>query len=134
MQFKELITNLAAHLRLPNLAPSRDGPCAVQLDELTYSFYPDDADGAFIVRTALGHIDASDEASFRALLAGNLFREGVAGSALGADAEGGVYLTQRVECADLSFPSFVQAFERFVGMAEHWAARLKVASEEGALS
>jgi len=134
MQFHDLIANLAAHLRLPDLAPSRDGPCAVKLDALVYSFYPDDADGTFIVRSTLGRIDVDDEDALRALLAGNLYREGVAGSALGVDAEGTVYLTQTIDCADLAFPAFVQSFERFVGMAEQWAAQLQTTQREGALS
>ncbi len=134
MRFNDLIANLGAHLRLTDLAPRHDGPCAVQLDDLIYSFYPDDSDGSFIVRSTLGRIDVDDEDAFRALLAGNLHREGVAGSALGVDAGGAVFLTQTVECADLAFPSFVQGFERFVGIAEHWAARLKLASLAGALS
>lgn len=134
MQFNDLIANLGAHLRLPDFASSGDGPYAVKLDALVYSFYPDDADGTFIVRSTLGRIDADDEDALRALLAGNLHREGVAGSALGVDADGTVFLTQTVECADLAFPSFVRSFERFVGMAEHWAAHLKMAQREGALS
>jgi len=133
MQFNDLIANLGAHLRLPDFAPSRDGACAVKLDALVYSFYPDDAD-AFVVRSTLGRIDIDDEDALRALLAGNLHREGVAGSALGVDADGKVFLTQTVECADLAFPAFVLSFERFVGMAEHWAAHLKTAQREGELS
>lgn len=134
MQFPELIANLGAHLRLPDFAPSPGGPCAVKLDALVYSFYPDEADGSLIVRSTLGRIDVGDESTLRALLAGNLHREGVAGSALGVDADGSVFLTQAVACAELAFPAFVRSFERFVGMAEHWAAQLKMAHAEGALS
>jgi hypothetical protein len=134
MQFNDLIANLAGQLRLPQLARQGGGPCAVKLDELVYSFYPDDGGESFIVRSTLGRIDVDDEHALRALLGGNLHREGVAGSALGVDAQGAVFLTQTVACADLAFPDFVQSFERFVGMAEHWAAHLKTAYAEGALS
>ncbi|MES2481994.1 MAG: type III secretion system chaperone [Pseudomonadota bacterium] len=134
MHFNDLIANLGAHLRLPDFVPSRDGTCAVKLDALVYSFYPDEADGSFIVRSMLGRIDVGDEGALRAVLAGNLHREGVAGSALGVDADGAVFLTQAVACAELAFPAFVQSFARFVGMAEHWADHLKTAHAEGALS
>lgn len=134
MQFNDVIANLAAQLRLPELAREGGGPCAVKLDELVYSFYPDDGGESFIVRSTLGRIDLDDEHALRAVLAGNLHREGVAGSALGVDAQGAVFLTQAVACADLAFPDFVRSFERFVGMAEHWAAQLKAAHAEGALS
>jgi hypothetical protein len=125
MHFTELVTQLGVHLRLPDLAPDANGNCAVRLDEGVYSFYPE-ADGqSFTVRTRLGQIDPQDEDALRRILGGNLFEDGVGGSALGVDARGVVYLTQHMTLAGLSFPRFVEIFGRFVGTAEHWTAQMQ---------
>ncbi len=121
MHFTELITQLGLHLRLAALAPDADGNCAVRLDELVYSFYPAQDGQAFTVRTRVGQVDPRDEDVLRKLLCGNLFEDGVGGSALGVDARGVVYLTQRMENSALSFPRFIEVFGRFVGTAEHWS-------------
>jgi len=125
MHFTELITQLGVHLRLAALAPDADGNCAVRLDELVYSFYLHDDGQSFTVRSTLGQIDPQDEDALRKVLGGNLFEDGVGGSALGVDARGAVFLTQHMTLPSLSFPRFIEIFGRFVGTAEHWAIRLQ---------
>jgi hypothetical protein len=127
MHFIELVTQLGAHLRLADLSPDANGNCALRLDGLVYSFYPAQDGQSLTVRTRVGQIDPQDESVLRKILGGNLFEDGVGGSALGADAAGGVYLTQRMRLSTLTFPRFIESFGRFVGTAEHWSLQPQIA-------
>lgn len=123
MQFQDFMNRLALELNLPGLVPDASGACAVRLDDMTFSFYPD-ADGVFTVMCPLGRVDAGDLATQDALLAGNFFADGVGGSVLSLAWDGRAYLTQRFETATLDSPAFLAAMTRFSNQAEAWQREL----------
>lgn len=123
MQFQDFMNRLAVELALPGLAPNASGACALRLDDMTISFYPDGHD-VFTAMCRLGQVDASDLATQEALLAGNFFADGVGGSALSLAWDGRAYLTQRFESAFLDAPAFLAAMQRFSNQAEAWQREL----------
>ncbi|TFY96272.1 type III secretion system chaperone [Ramlibacter rhizophilus] len=119
MHFQELMNRLGVELRLPPPAPDPQGACALSLDGMTLSFYPD-ADDAVTLMCPLGQVDIGDLDTQESLLAGNLFPDGVGGSAVGLDAQGQAWLSQRFHPGQLAFPRFLASLERFANLAECW--------------
>jgi hypothetical protein len=132
MQFHELMQRLGVELRL-ELVPDDNGACTVQLDDLKISFYADGGD-AFTAICPLGAVDPADVATHEVLLRGNLFADGVGGSAIGTDDEGGVYLSQCFRAGELGFPQFITALERIANMADYWRAQLARAAQPEAMA
>ncbi|MEJ7932072.1 type III secretion system chaperone [Ramlibacter sp. AN1015] len=123
MQFHQLMQRLGVELRVPELAPNEQGACAIRLEGMTLSFY-EDPDQAFSVLCPLGAVAADHREMHEALLAGNLFADGIGGSALALDGEGNAWLSQRFHPADLSFPRFLAALDRFANLADYWKERV----------
>ena len=123
MQFLDFMNRFAVELALPGLVPDASGACAVRLDEMTISFYPD-AHDVFTAMCPLGRVDAGDLATQDALLAGNFFADGVGGSVLSLAWDGRAYLTQRFESAALDAPAFLAAMQRFSNQAKAWQREL----------
>lgn len=123
MQFHELMQRLGVELGLGGLQPDASGACAVRLDDVTVRFL-DVFDDAFTCQSRLGRIDDHDTLAQESLLRGNLFADGVGGSALALDAEGAVYLTQRLRIERLAFPAFIACLDRFVSVADYWSRYL----------
>ncbi len=123
MQFDDLVRQLGAVLRLPNLVPDDTGACAVMFEDLSVSFHPDDT-GGFMSISMLGQGDADDPALQETLLKGNFFSDGVGASALGMTDVGHVALVQHFGLQELSFPAFQQALELFISAANYWRGEL----------
>ncbi len=119
MTFTELMRRLGHELCLDDFQPDAQGAYAIQRAGLKISFYAD-PDECFTAICPLGHIDIDDVQGLEALLQGNLFADGVGGSAIGIDAEGAAYLTQSFNATELGYAEFLAALERFVGTAAHW--------------
>lgn len=119
MQFQDFMSRLALELGLPALQPDASGACAVRLDGMTLSFYPD-ADDVFTAMCPLGRVDAGDLATQESLLAGNFFADGVGGSVLSLAWDGRAYLTQRFESGGLGVHQFLSDVEHFTNRAEAW--------------
>ncbi len=118
MHFPDLMRRLGAELGLPDFAPDAEGACALQRGILKVSFYAD-PDDCFTAICPLGPINVDNDKELQALLRGNLFADGVGGTAIGIDGEGCAYLTQSFRATDLGFNEFKAALERYVAAATH---------------
>lgn len=119
MRFQDIMQRLAVELSLDELLPNEQGACAIDVDGLQLSFYPD-PDGGFTLLCPLAPLDLADLAAQEALLEANLFRDGVGACALAMDETGRVYLSQRFAQADGPVHTFFSALERFAAQADHW--------------
>lgn len=122
MQFHELMQRLGVELNI-ELKPDEQGACALQLDDMTVSFYADEGH-AFTAICPLGAVEPDDGDTLQEFLQANLFADGVGGSAICMDDEGGVYLSQCFDAADTAIDEFIRALERFAATAEHWRRQL----------
>ncbi|MBL0423245.1 type III secretion system chaperone [Ramlibacter sp. AW1] len=120
MFFQDLIRQLARELGLPALLPDADGICAIRFDGLSFCLR-DLGRQVVLVSCWVGRLDPRDRCTQERLLAGNLMPEQVGVAILGMDASGDVYLSGHLDCAQLTFPTFLVRLEQVVDAAAYWS-------------
>lgn len=127
MHFPALMQRLGVELSVPGLTPDATGACAIALDDLKVSFFAGDAadrDDAFMALCKIGALDPDDQDTLEILLRGNMVSVSAGGSAIAMGGDGEVYISQRFQSQQLSFPQFFSSLERFANVAEYWRDNL----------
>lgn len=124
--FRNLLTDYGAAIELPGLEATRDGFCALTVDDdKTIQFQLDSETGMLAFVIELGTVDPefrTKTATF--MLAANVMWMGTGGATLGMDFEGRVMLCYSESVLHMNLERFSKITDGLINVAEDWEENL----------
>lgn len=126
MELAELIRELGAHLRLPDVDPDEDGAATIVIDDTFEIVIEPGEDGRrILISAAVGALPVdAREAVFAELLEANLVGQGTGTAALAIDPDREeIVLCRVILQTDLDFDDFDQELVVFTNALRYWRER-----------
>ena len=127
-RYVHLLKEFGQLLGLPELGPNEEGHCCLAFDEhIVVHLQYNEPDDVFTIFCKVGdYSEVEDRLElFDKLLSANLFWQNTQGATLSIDSKKqAVFLAQRYDLHQMSFPQFEQHLEKFVNAAEYAIEKL----------